>query len=149
MKTLTLGVLWAAQERNLLSWRADGHWEARAGLGGFAEETLKLKTMRQPLKITHGKMLVFFLVFWGVAKWLFCGRISAFSREDDPFDIFFPKEVFLYFLFRLLVATESQNFLQNFLWGMQLGIILNNSFYIEILHLSMLPSCFFSSSSRT
>lgn len=59
------------------------------------------------------KMLVFFLVFWGVAKWLFCGRISAFSRKNDSFDIFSPKKFpSLYFLFRLLLPLNRKIFLK-------------------------------------
>lgn len=105
-------------------------WEAE-------ERALKSMTMRQPLKITHGKMLIFSLVFWGVAKRLFfCGRISAFSTENDTFgtfshNIFFPLVIF-YLGWKLLFATESEGFCLKFPMGKETGNYLNNSFYIEI-----------------
>lgn len=128
-------VLWTAQRRNLLSWRADGYQEARAGLGAFAEDN------EATIKMENAGI---FSCFLGVAKWLFCGRFSVFSRENDPFEFFSSQRNFPLFIFYLGCCCHwSQDFLQIFLWGMRLGINLNNSFYMEVLNLSMLPSFFF------
>lgn len=61
--------------------RADGCSETRAGLGGSAEGTLKLKTMRQPLKITHGKTLIFFSGFLGSGKMTFLWKNFSFQQR--------------------------------------------------------------------